>query len=138
MAKYEEQIAEEETNYKALVGEREREEEQLHCDVKELFRQLDEKSSTEKEARPPVSPAPTQRGYESTGSVITAINTKGSYAEVAKRKGKEKEGKDHRQNDYQDSHYLFFLIIFYLKSQYLHSPPADSHHLHRGNHHRQC
>ena len=76
--------------YDQLMREKEIEGEQLHQDMRELNSQLMEKV-TKKESRPPVSSAPTESGYESTGSVITVINTKHSYAEVAKRKGKEKE-----------------------------------------------
>ena len=93
MEEYEEQITEGEKRYEALVGEKEREEGQLHHDIKELYRQLAEKASPEKKSRPKASPAPTESGYESTGSVITVINTKHSYAEVVGRKGKDKEKK---------------------------------------------
>ena len=44
-----------------------------------MKRQLAEKATLEKDTEE------TERGYESTGSVITVINTKRSYAEVAKR-----------------------------------------------------
>ena len=53
-----------------------------------MKRQLAEKATPEK-ATPENTES--ESGYESTGSVITVINTTRSYAEVAKRKGQGKE-----------------------------------------------
>ena len=75
---------EEETiQYEILLKEKKKKEEELHHEIKERKRQLAEKATPEK--------TESESGYESTGPVITVINTKRSYAEVAKRKRKGKE-----------------------------------------------
>ena len=81
----EEQISEEEKKYKALVGEKEKG--KPHQEITAQKRQLVEKATPEKEMDQPTS----ESRYESTGSVITVINTNRSYAEAARRKGNEKE-----------------------------------------------
>ena len=92
---------EEMIQYEILLREKEKKEEELHHEIKEWKRQLGEKCKDlyqeirelkrqRAEKATPEKEIESESGYESTGSVITVINTKRSYAEVAKRKGKGK------------------------------------------------
>ena len=104
-----EELTREKEEYEGLVEKNGEEEQQLHQEIRELKEQetelksgivglnrLVEEASTKKESRQ--SQPPADNGYESTGSVITVINTKKRpYAEVAKRKGKERKLKERVQ-----------------------------------------